>query len=554
MYKVNVTKIKPLIIEIQRANFNSLGFHEYITKSKSNIMTCKIVRVRKIFICLFVLLISLKSLSQGRVVINEFMPWTSNGCGGPTAEFVELLNFGPGPVNIGCYILTDGDYAITIPPNTIIQPGEFYVIAGQSVIDAPCANIDSTITADLNWNTCGCTSAPIPTTGDGFLTDGGSASEQVVLLDPNLVVVDAVIRNLPAEPSSLITTSSVAAQCTSRTFDLDLMAINYETIGQSAGRGNSFARKLDGDCGWVKDPQQSANATNNTPSDVSDVKYSFAVTQGSACGLGGSVGVVVTAPNFADVFPMNYTLAYDTDNDNVFEVSDSYTNGTAVTPNIINVGGLIPGQYRITLASVLGCNLKTFPFNIVTCGGVLPVNIASFAVSKTGTTVTYRWSIANPQNLDRVVIEKSSDASQFSVAGNVIPPINVAAPWNDYFNYDEQDGSIIYFRIHLIDKYGAEIYSPVITIANPGMGQNKVWPNPAIDQVNVQLYFEKDGLIRYSIINASNQVVQQMERSVSKGTNLFSFVASSLPAGTYQLRVELKGSNGKPVMLRFMKL
>src|SRR6185295_7857261 len=134
-----------------------------------------------------------------------------------------------------------------------------------------------------------------------------------------------------------------------------------------------------------------------------------------------------------------YTLAYDTDNDNVFEVSDSYTNGTAVTPNILNVGGLIPGHYRITLASVLGCNLKTFPFNIVTCGGVLPVDIVSFAVSKSGTTITYRWSIANPQNLERVVIEKSSDALQFSVAGSVIPPTNVAVPWNEYFNYDEQD-------------------------------------------------------------------------------------------------------------------
>src|SRR5690349_21501541 len=121
------------------------------------------------------------SFGQGRVVINEYMPWTLNGCGA-TAEFVELMNFGPGPMNIGCYILTDGDYSITIPPNTIIQPGEFYVIAGQSVITSPCANIDSTITADLNWNTCNCTSAPIPTAGDGFFTDGGSASEQVVLL------------------------------------------------------------------------------------------------------------------------------------------------------------------------------------------------------------------------------------------------------------------------------------------------------------------------------------------------------------------------------------
>ena len=132
----------------------------------------------------------------GRVVINEYMPWTLNGCGA-TSEFVELMNFGPGPINIGCYILTDGDFSVTIPPDAILQPGEFYLIAGQDVITAPCANTDSTVHADLNWNTCGCARAPIPTKGEGFFTDGGSANEQVVLLDPALQVVDAVVRGLP---------------------------------------------------------------------------------------------------------------------------------------------------------------------------------------------------------------------------------------------------------------------------------------------------------------------------------------------------------------------
>jgi hypothetical protein len=316
---------------------------------------------------------SFSAFSQGRVVINEFMPWTSNTCGGPTAEFVELLNFGPGPMNIGCYILTDGDYSVTIPPNTIIQPGQFYVISGQNVIPAPCANINATITADLNWNTCNCTSAPIPTTGDGFFTDGGMAGEQVVLLSPALTVVDAVIRTLPVEPSALITTSSLGGQCVPKIFNLDLMAISYETIGQSAGRGNSFARKLDGDCGWVKDPQQSAAATNNTPNVTSDVTYNFGLTNASTCTNTGALSVIVNAANVANVFPLNYTLAFDTDNDFVWETTDLYTNGVALVPNTLSLAALIPGHYRLTVSSVLGCNLQTFPFTIFLCGSVLTV-------------------------------------------------------------------------------------------------------------------------------------------------------------------------------------
>ena len=97
------------------------------------------------------------------MVINEYMPWTLNNCG-TTTEFVELLNFGPGPIDISCYILTDGDYSITIPSTTILWPGDFYVIAGQDFISAPCANINANVVVDLNWNNCGCTSDAIPTT------------------------------------------------------------------------------------------------------------------------------------------------------------------------------------------------------------------------------------------------------------------------------------------------------------------------------------------------------------------------------------------------------
>ncbi|MBL7727685.1 MAG: lamin tail domain-containing protein, partial [Dinghuibacter sp.] len=283
------------------------------------------MKARLFYITVVFLFCSLRGNAQGRVVINEYLPWPLNGCG-VTSEFVELLNFGPGPINIGCYILTDGDYSITIPPNTILQPGQFYVISGQDVIIQPCDNVDSTITAHLNWNTCNCTSAPIPTTGDGFLTDGGSAAEQLVLLDPLLNVVDAVVRKLPAEPSSLITTSSVGGGCTPQTFDLDLMNIDYETIGESDGRGNSMARKTDGDCGWVKDSRQSGNATNNTAGEISSLDASFYVTSGTACLPNlGSILIVINSGNMAEIFPLRYILAFDSNNDNVFDFNDTYT-------------------------------------------------------------------------------------------------------------------------------------------------------------------------------------------------------------------------------------
>src|SRR5688572_11202053 len=97
---------------------------------------------------------------NGFILLNEYLPWPNLACG-TRQEFIELLNFGPGPVDIGCYVLTDGDFAVTIPPNTIILPGDYYVIGGMDISAAPCANIDSSIHVDLNWFTCGCTSGAV---------------------------------------------------------------------------------------------------------------------------------------------------------------------------------------------------------------------------------------------------------------------------------------------------------------------------------------------------------------------------------------------------------
>jgi hypothetical protein len=491
--------------------------------------------------------------SQGKVVINEFMPWTSNTCGGTTAEFVELLNFGPGPMNIGCYILTDGDYSITIPPNTFLQPGQFYVISGQSVIAAPCANIDSTITANLNWNTCNCTSAPIPTTGDGLLTDGGSASEQVVLLDPNLNVVDAVVRSLPVEPSALITTSTLGGQCTAKTFDLNLMSINYETIGQSAGRGNSFARKLDGDCGWVKDPQQSAHATNNTPSDISDVTYSFAVTKTTACPSDGSINIIVAAPNVASLFPLNYTLAYDTDNDNVFEISDSYINGTATVPNSFALNTLAAGNYRITVGSAAGCNLKTFPFTILDCGQVLPVSLVSFSAKRNNGQTECHWILENTETLASVIVEKSMDQLNF-ITQEIIPFVTNNNQWESGYSFSETNQAYTYIRLRFVSKNGRQSFSPVISLVVDQKPLVLIWPNPVRNELYIQFSQGRRGPVHFLIYNTSNQLVSAGEKVTYGNNTSFSIPADRLPAGCYHLVLDNRERGQKPFSFVFTKM
>jgi hypothetical protein len=509
------------------------------------------LKTRKLHIRAILLFISIfflkSSFGQGHVVINEYMPWTLNGCGA-TAEFVELMNFGPGPMNIGCYILTDGDYSVTIPPNTILQPGEFYVIAGQDSIPFPCANIDSSIHADLNWNSCGCTSAPIPTTGDGFFTDGGFASEQVVLLDPNLKVVDAVVRDLPAEPSSAITTSNIGG-CGSKTFNLDTMSINYEILGMSTGRGNSFARKLDGDCGWVKDPQQSGNATNNTPGESSDISYTLTIVQSMDCNAThGSIDIAVDVGGYSDpVFPMNYIIAYDADSNEVFDFSDTYTYGADSTPPSVNITGLPLGTYKITVGSVNGCFLHTFDVTILQCHPLLPAQLIYFKLlHEQSKMLTFEWLIGDVSAMKSIHLEKSIDGISY-ITASALDALNFSGSrlFTQTITKDNQSN---FYRLRLTDKTGKVSYSTVIKTASNNLVY-KTGPNPVNDKLLMQLNSSNERNLLYSIYNLSGQKVNEGQFKLKTGINNVEIPVHNLSPGIYQLF----SAGSQSLSIRFVK-
>lgn len=498
-------------------------------------MKSQTIHIARAFL-LFTLLLAIPRAgqSQGRVVINEYMPWPGSSCGS-TAEFIELLNFGPGPVNIGCYILTDGDYSITIPENTILQPGQFYVIAGQDSIMAPCANLDSTIHVNLNWNACGCTSSPIPTTGDGFMTDGGSASEQVVLMDAQLNVIDAVARTLSIESNSTITTQvPLWSGCPAQTFNLNTLNVVYETIGESAGRGNSFARRTDGDCGWVKDPQQSANATNNRGGEAQDIQYNFYYVKASTCGRDGKVAVTVSAPDYSTVFPMSYILAFDLNNNGIFEATDQYTNGVVNTPNTITIDSLKPGTYRLTVSSAKGCYLRTFPFSIAGCSVVtLPLQLLAFQATRPADDLLVNWSIEQAELLEQVVIEGSVTGTEFKTIRMIPVPAGIPSRWKTALRFP-LDADIRFIRLKMITRLQEVSWSATIQLnTNPNVNRDRVYPNPTRDALQIEADFQLAGATEIRVLTPGNQVVRQLHQPVQVGTNRIQLNLSDLPAGFY---------------------
>ncbi|MFL5739668.1 MAG: lamin tail domain-containing protein [Flavisolibacter sp.] len=484
--------------------------------------------IHKAVASLCLIFFSSAALAQGRVVVNEFMPWS--GCS-TTNEFIELMNFGPGPMNIGCYIVTNGKYAVTIPPNTVVKAGQYFILSGQNVLSTPCANRDSAIHVDLNWNTCNCSNTAIPTTGDGFMQDGGSANEKVILLDPLLNVVDAVSRSSTPSPSISITTASLNGGCASKTFNLDQMAISYESINNSTGIDNSFARKVDGDCGWVKTPAISAHAPNKT-GNTSSATYNFATVSASNCnGSSGSVSIQVQASNVNTLFPMTYILGFDKDANSLFDEQDQYKFGTDSTASTIDISNLSFGQYNMTVGSSLGCNLKTFSFYIFDCYGVaLPVKLISFRYEGLHNGSQYfSCEMDGWENLKALTLETDSAGRYHSVATIGSPSLSTKMMMHVSFSMNQQ------YRLRMVDKNGLVSYSQVITVPPPMMTASTV--DVGADNLHIHLASSYSGILNCTIFNNMGEAVER-KRFESPRSESLSLPISTLRSGVYYLSLE----------------
>lgn len=136
--------------------------------------------------------------ATGKVFINEIAPrpqtgvcpGTPNGANPNSGEWVELYNAGPTNVDIGGWILSDGDWTATIPAGTTLLANGYYLVGGGGTF---CS---VGVLPDLNIETCNC--ATVAFGSDIMnLTD---ANEQIALFDCSGVFIDGVLWDNVAGP------------------------------------------------------------------------------------------------------------------------------------------------------------------------------------------------------------------------------------------------------------------------------------------------------------------------------------------------------------------
>jgi len=261
---------------------------------------------------LFALILSSLLANAQCIVINEIMVNAAGACDGgctpSTAEWVELYNTCNTPQDISCYILTDGDFGVTFPPGTIVEPYSFFVIGSSN----------SGIGINLDLGTCGCTSGPASQVG--IFTN---SSEQLAFADPTGTILDGLIwggGQFTQTPS--FTTTSLNG-CAGVTVNLSASDPAFSSVSsQGNNDGEVIYLPCDGQSNWqTGGTTPTAGSSNAT---YIPVTAASTIAQPS-CGTGGSVDVILsggigpftyewlgttnTTPNLGNLQPGDYTLA-----------------------------------------------------------------------------------------------------------------------------------------------------------------------------------------------------------------------------------------------------
>ncbi len=300
----------------------------YISDSSSNAMNC----------------------FSNTVVINEFFvnPSDANDGQDPNAsEFVELL--GPPGTDISCYVLTDGDWTITLPAGSVIPADGIFSIGNDNVYGAG--------TFDLDAENCNCFT---DNTAGGLLvfSNGG---EHLSIFDATGTFIQGVMYGNPTNNNSAPNGSAASPTGVISTVGL-LGCVSSVTIPDSNSmertflptiNGTSLSRNPNGTGAWAIETEGSINACNFS---MTSTSLTYAWSNGD------------TTQDISNLVAGTYTVTISNGNCNTIQ---SYT----ITE---------PAALVNTLDSV----------NDVSCAGNTDGNVYTSLTGGTG-PFTFSWSSGN---------------------------------------------------------------------------------------------------------------------------------------------------------------
>ena len=184
-----------------------------------------------------------------------------------------------------------------------------------------------------------------------------------------------------------------------------------------------------------------------------------------------------------------------------------------------------------------------------------PLKLLAFTAKKDGKTNLLNWTSANEVNVDRFEVERSGNPNSavgtstrdFGMIGKVKAGLS---------NYSFTDNNPLkatnYYRLKMIDKDGQFTYSPVRMLNNSGTFAVSIYPNPAKDNLQIQIDSDKKTAMKLQVLSMDGKVILSSNTTATAGSVLRSINIGSLPKGSYFLKATIADKDEQVV--KFEKL
>lgn len=170
-----------------------------------------------------------------------------------------------------------------------------------------------------------------------------------------------------------------------------------------------------------------------------------------------------------------------------YSFNEGIANGNNATP-VPGINSLIDKSANHFNGTLNNFALTGSTSNWVGSDNTLPITLSNFSGVKKDGSNLLQWSTASEQNSAYFEIQRSDNGTDFTA----IAKVNAAGNSSITKNYQYSDNqlstsSVYYYRLKMVDIDGSAKFSSIIFIRNSNSGVTTVYPNPARDQITINI-------------------------------------------------------------------
>ena len=227
-------------------------------------------------------------------------------------------------------------------------------------------------------------------------------------------------------------------------------------------------------------------------------------------------------------------------------VTLNLSTGASLVASNITVKAGLAGDFNITNEEIVDVGASNLFQASGTCNTTvsftLPVELVTFSAVKEDSKSLIKWSTASELNNDYFEIQRSSNGANYLTIGQVNGFGTTTTPQDYSFLDPTPFPGNNYYRLKQVDFDGAFEYSNV-EVLNFDQDQTMalvVFPNPASDQLNIQLpVVDSKNNCSFELLNTMGQTVKKVY--YDGGTSRYVLDVSEVGPGAYFLTAESDG-------------